>query len=48
MHFKNMYISLTACFKDGKEIQGNDCYRSKHGKKKAIILAGTLMNDKIS
>ncbi|KAL8554057.1 hypothetical protein ACS0TY_002328 [Phlomoides rotata] len=34
--FRN--ISLTACFKDGKEVQGNDCYRSKHGKKKAIIL----------
>ncbi|KAK6120683.1 hypothetical protein DH2020_045581 [Rehmannia glutinosa] len=33
---------LKSCFKDGKEVRGNDCHRNNHGRKKAIILAGVL------
>lgn len=30
----------TACFKDGKEVYGNDCYPVDHRRKKAALLAG--------
>ncbi|XP_047952596.1 probably inactive receptor-like protein kinase At2g46850 [Salvia hispanica] len=33
---------LKSCFKDGKEVDGSECYQVKHGRKKAIILAGVL------
>ncbi|KAH6812010.1 Protein kinase superfamily protein [Perilla frutescens var. frutescens] len=33
---------LKSCIKDGKEVDGNECFRNKHGRKKAIILAGVL------
>ncbi|XP_057805873.1 probably inactive receptor-like protein kinase At2g46850 [Salvia miltiorrhiza] len=33
---------IKSCFKDGKEVHGNECYEVKHGRKKAIILAGLL------
>ncbi|KAI3449313.1 hypothetical protein Pfo_005978 [Paulownia fortunei] len=35
---------LKSCFKDGKEIRGNDCHRNNHGRKKAIILAGVIIS----
>ncbi|PIN13343.1 Serine/threonine protein kinase [Handroanthus impetiginosus] len=33
---------LKSCFKDGKEVRGNDCYQKKRGRKKTIILAGVI------